>query len=254
MPKRTPKMTTDADLPHFSAQIRPRDFYLQMISAIPDVNIFIKDTRSRWMMCDDGFVALLGCRTKDEVIGKTDTDFFPPHLSQVFLDGDKQVMDTGEPLLNQYEMVLKDDFTLEWYVTHKFPLRDEAGRIIGVAGINARAGRVDTPVLGDPRLNRALEHIRAYYNEKISVENLASTAGMSRRSFERQFHQSLGCSSMTYLRRVRINAVCRALTSSSRSLSEISLSCGYSDQSHMTREFRKLVGETPREYRLRGQH
>ena len=162
-------------------------------------------------------------------------------------------MGTGEPLLNHYEMVLKDDFTLEWYVTHKFPLRDEAGRIIGVAGINARAGRVDTPVLGDPRLNRALEHIRAYYNEKISVETLASTAGMSRRSFERQFHQSLGCSSMTYLRRVRINAVCRALTSSSRSLSEISLSCGYSDQIHMTREFRKLVGETPREYRLRGQ-
>jgi hypothetical protein len=80
-------------------------------------------------------------------------------------------MGTGEPLLNHYEMVLKDDFTLEWYVTHKFPLRDEAGRIIGVAGINARAGRVDTPVLGDPRLNRALEHIRAYYRACPQFQN-----------------------------------------------------------------------------------
>jgi AraC-like DNA-binding protein len=254
MPPRTPNKTTDAEIQRFAEQIRPRDFYLQMINAIPDVNVFIKDTRSRWMLCDDGFVAMLGCRTKDDVIGKTDTDFFPPHLSEVFLEGDRQVMRTGEPLLNHYEMVLKEDFTLEWYVTHKFPLWDEAQRIIGVAGINARAGRVDTPVLSDPQLNRALEHIRAHYGEKISVESLAATAGMSRRSFERQFHNVLGCSSMTYLRRVRINAVCRAIVSSAHSLSEISLSCGYSDQSHMTREFRKLVGETPREYRLRGQH
>jgi AraC-like DNA-binding protein len=254
MTKRSNTLTTESEAQRFAAQIRPRDFYLQLVSSIPDVNVFIKDVNSRWMMCDDGFVAMLGCRTKDEVIGKTDTDFFPPHLSEVFLDGDRQVMRTGEPLLNHYEMVLKEDFTLEWYVTHKFPLWDEAGRIIGVAGINARAGRVDTPVLGDPQLNRALEHIRAHYSEKISVETLASTAGMSRRSFERQFRHALGCSSMTYLRRVRVNAVCRALVSSARTLSEISLSCGYSDQSHMTREFRKLVGETPREYRLRGQH
>lgn len=57
---------------------------------------------------------------------------------------------------------------------------------------------------------------------------------------------------MTYLRRVRVNAVCRALVRSARPLSEISLTCAYSDQSHMTREFRKLVGTTPREYRLHG--
>jgi hypothetical protein len=70
-------------------------------------------------------------------------------------------MQSGKPLLNHYEMVLKDDFTLEWYVTHKFPLYDAAGRIIGVAGINARAGLVDAPSLNDPQLSRALEHIRA---------------------------------------------------------------------------------------------
>jgi transcriptional regulator GlxA family with amidase domain len=52
-------------------------------------------------------------------------------------------------------------------------------------------------------------HIRAHYGEKISVESLAATAGMSRRSFECQFHSVLGCSSMTYLRRVQINAVCK---------------------------------------------
>jgi AraC-like DNA-binding protein len=253
MPTRKIAPVTESAAQRFAAQIWPRDFYLQMISAIPDVNVFIKDVNSRWVMCDDGFVAMLGCRSKDEVIGKTDTDFFPPHISAVFLDGDRQVMRTGKPLLNHYEMVLREDFTLEWYVTHKFPLWNEAGRIIGIAGINTRASRVDNPVLGDPQLNRALEHIRMHYGEKISVETLASTAGMSRRSFERQFRQAIGCSSLTYLRRVRINAVCRAILCSARSLSEIALSCGYSDQSHMTREFRRLVGGTPREYRRRGQ-
>lgn len=254
MPARSSDTTstlTETEIREFTAQLRPRDFYLQLINAIPDVNVFIKDTRSRWMLCDDGFVAMLGCRTRDEVIGRTDTDFFPPHLSEVFLAGDREVMRTGEPLLDHHELVLTEDFTLVWYVTHKFPLWDETGQIIGIAGINARAGRADTPVLGDPQLDRALEHIRTHYSDRISVEDLASTAGMSRRSFERRFHEALGCSLMTYLRRVRVNAACRALIRSTRSLSEISATCGYSDQSHMTREFRKLVGQTPREYRLR---
>ena len=235
----------------FAAQIRPRDFYLQLIGCIPDVNLFIKDVESRWMMCDDGFVAMLGCRSRVEVIGKSDADFFPPHLAEVFVAGDRQVMRSGEPLLNHYEMVLKDDFTLEWYVTHKFPLWNDAGKIIGIAGINARAGRVDSSPIDDPQLSRALEYMRVHYGEKIGVEQLAETAGMSRRSFERHFQSVLGCSSMTYLRRVRINAVCRAILSSSRTLPEIALSCGFSDQSHMTREFKKLVGETPREFRIR---
>jgi len=95
---------------------RPRDFYLQLVSIIPDVNVFIKDVNSRWMMCDEGFVSMLGCRTKDVVISKTDTDFIPLHFFEVFLDGDRQVMRTDEPSPNHYEMVLKEDFTLNWYV------------------------------------------------------------------------------------------------------------------------------------------
>jgi AraC-like DNA-binding protein len=251
MPKQPGPKFTERQSREFAGRIRPRDFYLQLIGSIPDVNVFIKDAKSRWMLCDDGFVAMLGCRSKAEVLGKTDTDFFPPHLAEVFLAGDRQVMRTGKPLLNHYEMVLKDDFALEWYVTHKFPLWDDAGRIIGIAGINARAGNVDKPVLAAPQLSRALEHLRANYGGRISVEVLARAAGMSRRSFERQFRAVLGCSAITYLRRVRINAVCSAIVNSSRTLPEISVSCGFSDQSHMTREFRKLVGETPQQYRKR---
>lgn len=251
MSGRSQNQTSNRLAQKFAAQIRPRDFYLQLISCIPDVNLFIKDANSRWMMCDEGFVAMLGSRSKTEVIGKTDADFFPRHLAEVFVAGDRQVMQSGRPLLNHYEMVLKDDFTLEWYVTHKFPLWNDAGKIIGIAGINARSGRVDSSPVDDPQLSRALEYIRTHYGEKIGVDELADTAGMSRRSFERHFRNVLGCSSMTYLRRVRINAVCRAIVSTSRTLPEVALSCGFSDQSHMTREFNKMVGETPREFRRR---
>ena len=251
MPGRSKHEVTARQIQQFATRIRPADFYLQLISCIPDVNLFIKDANSRWMMCDDGFVAMLGRHSKDEVIGKTDADFFPPHLVEVFLDGDRQVMRSGQPLLNHYELVLKDDFTLEWYVTHKFPLWDDAGVIIGVAGINARAGQGDLPPLDHPQLGRALEYIRLHYGERIGVAEIARAAAMSRRSFERHFRSLLGCSLTTYLRRVRVNAVCRALTSSSRTLLEIALSCGFSDQSHMTREFKKMVGTTPREFRAR---
>lgn len=69
-------------------------------------------------------------------------------------------------------MVLKDDFTLEWYVTHKFPLRDPSGKIMGIAGINARAGTVDQPPLDNPKLMRAMDHIRLHFDKRIGVAEI----------------------------------------------------------------------------------
>jgi len=88
-------------------------------------------------------------------------------------------MDTATAVENGFPEV---PFTLEWYVTHKFPLWDEAGRFIGVAASTLAPG-VWRPLCSAISNLTALEHIRTHYSEKISVETLASTAGMSRRSF-----------------------------------------------------------------------
>jgi AraC-like DNA-binding protein len=72
---------------------------------------------------------------------------------------------------------------------------------------------------------------------------------MSLRAFERQFLASFHLTPQKYLRKLRLRIACRALIYTDESLSEVALSCGFADQSHFTREFRRQFGRTPRDYR-----
>lgn len=240
---------TESDSTRFLERIRPGDFFVDLIERIPGVNFFMKDVEGRIVHCDNGFVEMLGCQRREEVLGYRDPKFSPPHIASVFMRGDQKVISTGEPLLDQYELVARKDFQLEWYVTHKYPVRDAEGKIIGVAGINSLVREARRGPFTDDRLNRVMEHIRQNYTQSLPVSVLADCAGMSRRSFERLFREELNCSPNVYLKQVRINAVCRSLLDTGLSLAEIAIGCGFADQSHMTREFRKLIGMPPRAYR-----
>ena len=94
-----------------------------------------------------------------------------------------------------------------------------------------------------------LEYIRDHYQRPISNQQLASVAKMSLRAFERQFLASFHLTPQKYLRKLRLRIASRALISASEPLSELALDCGFADQSHFTREFRRQFGRTPRDYR-----
>ena len=54
---------------------------------------------------------------------------------------------------------------------------------------------------------------------------------------------------MEYLAQLRVKAACEALASSEKRISEIALSCGYGNLSNFNRQFKRIAGCTPREYR-----
>jgi AraC-like DNA-binding protein len=72
---------------------------------------------------------------------------------------------------------------------------------------------------------------------------------MSVRAFERKFHASFHLTPQKYLRKLRLRVASRALVDTGETLAEIAAGCGFSDQSHFTREFRRHFGRTPRDYR-----
>jgi AraC family transcriptional regulator len=95
----------------------------------------------------------------------------------------------------------------------------------------------------------ALRRVRAYIDdhigERISLDELASQAGVSRFHFARQFRLSTGESAMGYLRRMRIERSKSILQSRGSSIAEVAARLGFSDQSHFTRIFGRLVGVSP---------
>lgn len=98
----------------------------------------------------------------------------------------------------------------------------------------------------------ALRRVRAYIDdhigERISLDELARQAGVSRFHFARQFRLTTGESPMEYLRRIRIERSKSILQSRETPIAEVAAILGFSDQSHFTRIFARLVGVPPGSY------
>ena len=100
-------------------------------------------------------------------------------------------------------------------------------------------------------LNRIEKSIQLINQSKglVSIEKLATEACYSRKQFERFFSEMIGISPKKFLRIVRFQHSIHTKSKFPLSnLTELSYECGYFDQSHMTNDFAKLSGMTPKQY------
>jgi AraC-like DNA-binding protein len=93
--------------------------------------------------------------------------------------------------------------------------------------------------------HRICEYVQSHLDEKISLEALASMAGLSAHHFARAFRQTVGMPPHGYLLQRRLERVEHLLRDTQLPLSQIALTVGFSDQSHLARHFRKLTGIAP---------
>lgn len=93
-------------------------------------------------------------------------------------------------------------------------------------------------------VRRALEIIHAVPYSQISVEELAEKAGVSRQYFQYIFKKDMGRTPARYLRQIQLKRAIQ-LIEAGDSIAQIANSCGFSDQSHLTRSIKKFTGKTP---------
>lgn len=92
---------------------------------------------------------------------------------------------------------------------------------------------------------RALAYIEENLGSKIATHELAGLVSFSKSHFSRAFKRSLGLSPMAYVNRRRVERAKAMMISTDRQLTEIALVCGFADQSHLNRSFRRMVGTSP---------
>lgn len=95
---------------------------------------------------------------------------------------------------------------------------------------------------------RVVEMIEARLCENITLDELARVAGMSAFHFSRRFKASFGIAPYGYVIRARIARAREMLRRRNVPQKVIALECGFSDQSHFSRTFRKITGVSPRRY------
>jgi AraC family transcriptional regulator len=104
---------------------------------------------------------------------------------------------------------------------------------------------------GQPHLRRALDYMSGHFRDDISLAEVAQHCGISRSYFAQSFKAATGHSPHRWMQIYRIEKAKKLLSSSSASIAEVAMLCGFADQSHMTRVFSRFVGESPGGWRKR---
>lgn len=101
----------------------------------------------------------------------------------------------------------------------------------------------------DEAVKKAQDFIETNYQDKLTVDQIASMIALSRRNFERRFKKATANTVMEYIQRVKIEAAKVNLESSRQNVNEVMSKVGYSDPKAFRVTFKKITGLSPIEYR-----
>jgi AraC-like DNA-binding protein len=100
----------------------------------------------------------------------------------------------------------------------------------------------------NPSLKLISEIVEAELPGHIRLEATASAVGLRPRELSALIRKECGCAFREYVVRKRLDEACYRMMHTRQALGEIALQCGFADQAHFTREFKKIVGLTPARY------
>jgi len=148
-----------------------------LIDHLPD-SIFVKDIEGRFLIANLAHRRALGVAALQELIGKTDCDFYPEAQAAQYTGDEQDVMSTGNPLVNREEPVIDRAGQRRWLLTTKVPLKDAEGHVIGLVGISR-------DITGRRRAEEALreseERFRRMFEEAPVAYHEIDSEGITRR-------------------------------------------------------------------------
>lgn len=105
-----------------------------LIDNLPDL-VFLKDKESRFVVANQAVATFMGAATPDELIGKTDFDFYPRERAAEYYALEQELMRTGDSILDWEKRQLDTSGYVHWLSTIKLPLRGPGGEVQGLVGV-----------------------------------------------------------------------------------------------------------------------
>lgn len=236
---------------YFVARLDPACRLETLLSVALGVYFFAKDREGRIMMANQLTVERCGCATENELIGRTDYDFFPFDLAEKYVTDDRQVMESGVGIAEMVELAPDRNGNLDLYVTNKMPLHDREGLVIGMAGASTCYEYHRQSMSDYLEIAPAVDHIKENYRDTVPIPPLAELCGMTARRFSTQFKTVLGLTPQSFVVLVRVHYACLELLRTDAPLATIAAQLGFYDPSSFTRQFTQHMGMTPIAYRKR---
>ena len=225
------------------------DALADLLTDVPHVMFCVKDRDGRYLAVNQAFADRAGRQSPADVAGLTAADLFPAELADSYARQDARLWDTGQPLRNELELILRPDGSVGWYVTSKTLLGGgpQGASAIASVSVDLRAPAESAGI--NARVAAAVAYARIRSTEAVSVGELAAAADLSVTQLERAIKRAIGLSAKQLILRLRLEEAILRLRTTDGPVAQIAVDCGYYDQSAFTRQFRRVVGLSPGAYR-----
>jgi PAS domain S-box-containing protein len=218
-----------------------------LFDALVDTHYFAKNRDGDFVYANPIFMEQFGFKDASELIGKKDFDIFSKEHAERFRKDDLRLMKEDGIFRNLLELVPDTKGNVQWFVTTKTPLKNPEGEIVGIEGMTRDVIRTQSSIETYSEFRRCIEFVQKNFSSTINIKHLAEMACMSISTFERRFRQHFACTPTQYIKRVRIEESCKLLLAG-YPIHQAAQQSGFCDQSYFTKEFRLLMGITPRQY------
>ena len=104
--------------------------------------------------------------------------------------------------------------------------------------------------LQDFYIQEAVTFMEHNYQRELTVEEIADVCKLNRSYFSKLFRESMGCPPQEFLIRLRLSKAAERMQATKSSIGDIASACGYPNQLHFSRAFKKRYGVSPREWRI----
>ncbi len=106
-----------------------------LLNNVPE-HIYFKDKESKFLRFSKSMINLFGLEKAEDLVGKSDFDFFDEEHSRPAYEGEQEIIRTGNAIIDLEEKEVMEDGRVNWVNTTKMPLRNSQGEIIGTFGIS----------------------------------------------------------------------------------------------------------------------
>lgn len=221
---------------------------VDLMENAPDMSLCIKNAEGRIMFTNNYNARISGWQSVDDMLGYTSEELYPPDQAAVYANRDREVIETGVPIVERVYGFVADRSTNLNCVTVR-PVISVDGKRIGTATVYWRAQqKMRTANWYDP-IRKTVVYLNEHYAENVTVAQLAKIAHYSPAQFRRLFHSLTQMSPASYIMNVRINAAKTLLITTDRRIGDIAADTGFFDHSHFIRTFERIVGLPPAKYR-----
>lgn len=155
-----------------NALAEERNLLRVLIDNLPDY-IYVKDKESRIILANKAQINILGRSVQQEVLGRTDFDFYDREEAKQYFEDEQRLLNTGRPVIDKEEAAVDGEGRERWTLTTKIPFHNTENTLVGLVGIGHDITR-------RKREEKERQHLEAQLQQARKMESVGTlTAGIA---------------------------------------------------------------------------